>query len=171
MKNYLIYISLFCFSLIAINPLLAKVELHNFNTPQQQKLYKKLSEELRCLVCQNQNLADSNAELALDMRQKTYQMVIEDKSESEIVDYWVTRYGDFVLYNPPFKSSTLILWVGPFLLLLLALYLGKKIVQGNKKESEEISTKTSEQSIQDHKKIQELLSDNFDSSDNNSSSK
>jgi len=170
MKNYLIYISLLCFSLIIINPVLAKVELHDFNTPQQQKLYKKLSEELRCLVCQNQNLADSNAELAQDMRQKTYQMVIEEKSESEIVDYWVTRYGDFVLYNPPFKSSTLILWVGPFLLLILALYLGKKIIKGNKKDSEQLSSKATKQSVQEHKNVQKLLSDDSDDSDENSSS-
>jgi cytochrome c-type biogenesis protein CcmH len=163
MKNYFIYISLLCFSLIPINPVLAKVELHDFNTPKQQKLYKKLSEELRCLVCQNQNLADSNAELAQDMRQKTYQMVIEDKSESEIVDYWVTRYGDFVLYNPPFKSSTLILWLGPFLLLILALFFGKKIIQGSKKATEEASVKESQQSAQAHKNIQKLLSDNSDS--------
>jgi len=164
MKNYLIYISLLCFSLIPINQVLAKVELHDFNSPEQQKLYKKLSEELRCLVCQNQNLADSNAELAQDMRQKTYQMVVENKSETEIVDYWVTRYGDFVLYNPPFKSSTLILWVGPFLLLILALFLGKKIIQGSRKRTESVSTQTDK----DHKTVQKLLSDD---SDNNSNSK
>lgn len=161
MRNYFIYISLLCFSLIPFNQVFAKVELHDFNSPQQQKLYKKLSEELRCLVCQNQNLADSNAELALDMRQKTYQMVIEDKSESEIVDYWVTRYGDFVLYNPPFKSSTLILWIGPFLLLILALYFGKKIIQGSKK-TEQFTPKAVQQSVQDHKNIQKLLSENSD---------
>lgn len=159
MKKYLISITVICLCLIPASQLLAKVELHEFNTPQQQKLYKKLSEELRCLVCQNQNLADSNAELAQDMRQKTYKMVIEEKSESEIVDYWVTRYGDFVLYNPPFKSSTLILWLGPFFLLILALFFGIKIVQASKKRSAPLSAQASEQSEKDHQAVQKLLSD------------
>ena len=70
-------------------------------------------------MCQNQNLADSNAELAVDLRRKTYEMVSQDKSEKEIADYMVQRYGDFVLYRPPLNSNTLLLWVGPFIILLI----------------------------------------------------
>ena len=98
----------------------AKVETYTFDTPEQEESYKRLTFELRCLVCQNQNLADSNAELAQDMRRKTYEMVSEGKSEKEIVDFMVTRYGDFVMYRPPLKSSTMVLWFGPVILLAIA---------------------------------------------------
>lgn len=95
----------------------ARVEVYQFETPEQETSYKRLIEELRCLVCQNQNLADSNAELAQDLRQKTYEMVIAGKDEQAIIDYMVQRYGDFVLYRPPVNATTLLLWVGPFLIL------------------------------------------------------
>ena len=110
-------------------PAFAAVETYEFDTPQQETLYKDLIEELRCLVCQNQNLADSNAELATDLRRKTYEMVKQDMEREEIVDYMVQRYGDFVLYRPPVKSSTLLLWVGPFLIMLVGLYVLFRVVR------------------------------------------
>jgi cytochrome c-type biogenesis protein CcmH len=76
-----------------------------------------LEEKLRCLVCQNQTLADSNAELAGDLRREVRDQVAAGRSDEEIVAYLVQRYGDFVLYEPPFKATTALLWVGPFLLL------------------------------------------------------
>lgn len=79
---------------------------------------KGLAEELRCLVCQNQTIADSNAPLALDLRNQIRGQIAEGRSDSQIREYMVDRYGDFVLYRPPFKASTAILWVGPFALLL-----------------------------------------------------
>ena len=103
--------------LLAGMPVFAAVEVHEFDDPAQEARYKKLIAELRCLVCQNQNLADSNAELALDLRNKTYEMVRAGKSEEEIVGYMVQRYGDFVLYRPPLKTSTVLLWLGPFLIM------------------------------------------------------
>lgn len=81
--------------------------------------FKKLAEELRCLVCQNQSLADSNADLAVDLRREVETMMTQGKSDAEIKDFLVVRYGDFVLYRPPVKSSTAMLWFGPFLLLLI----------------------------------------------------
>jgi cytochrome c-type biogenesis protein CcmH len=77
----------------------------------------KLSEVLRCLVCQNQSIAESQAELALDLRGQVREQLAAGKSEQEVVDYMVARYGDFVLYQPPVKASTLVLWAGPGLLL------------------------------------------------------
>ncbi len=154
MKNLTILLILFCFA-FSVTTLLAKVELHKFENNDQHLLYKKLSEQLRCLVCQNQNLADSNAELAQDMRLKTYQLVVENKSENEIIDYWVTRYGDFVLYNPPFKSSTFILWVGPFALLILALFFGKKIIQRSTTSSDSNKNKDKDA----HENIRKLLTE------------
>ena len=78
-----------------------------------------LSEKLRCLVCQNQTIADSNAELAADLRRQIHEQIAAGKSDKEIVDYMVARYGDFVLYQPPVKSTTLLLWAGPLLLLAI----------------------------------------------------
>jgi len=76
-----------------------------------------LSSELRCLVCQNQTIADSNAELAVDLRNEIREKIQTGMSDAEIKEFMVSRYGDFVLYRPPVKNTTLILWVGPFLLL------------------------------------------------------
>ncbi|MFZ3086464.1 MAG: cytochrome c-type biogenesis protein [Methylotenera sp.] len=79
---------------------------------------QRLSEELRCLVCQNQTLADSHAELAEDLRQEIREMAAKGMSDQAIIDYLVVRYGDFVRYRPPLKPSTVMLWFGPFALLL-----------------------------------------------------
>jgi cytochrome c-type biogenesis protein CcmH len=82
-----------------------------------------LSHELRCLVCQNQTLADSNAPLAVDLRNQVREQLAAGASEQQVIDFMVARYGDFVLYRPPFKASTLALWLGPFALLALGAFL------------------------------------------------
>ncbi len=107
--------------LLLLVPLVAgaAIEVHKFDDPGQEKLYKSLISELRCLVCQNQNLADSNADLAKDLREKTYEMVVAGKSKEEIIDWMVARYGDFVLYRPPLQRNTLLLWGGPFVIFLV----------------------------------------------------
>jgi cytochrome c-type biogenesis protein CcmH len=87
-----------------------------------EKRLQGLSEELRCLVCQNQTIADSNAELAQDLRREIRGMIKEGKSDKEIIDFMVTRYGDFVLYRPPVKGITLLLWGGPVGLMLFGLF-------------------------------------------------
>ena len=79
---------------------------------------QRLSEELRCLVCQNQTIADSHAELAQDLKQEIREMAAKGMSDQAIIDYLVARYGDFVRYRPPLKASTLLLWLGPFALML-----------------------------------------------------
>lgn len=99
----------------------SSIETYTFESPEQEALYKRLIKELRCLVCQNQDIADSNAELAQDLRRQTYDMVSKGASRDDIIDYMVKRYGDFVLYNPPFKLKTIMLWLGPPLFLLLSL--------------------------------------------------
>ncbi|MDZ7754290.1 MAG: cytochrome c-type biogenesis protein [Gammaproteobacteria bacterium] len=97
------------------------VEPLSFSSPEAERRYKNLIEELRCLVCQNQNLAASDADLAKDLRRETYNMVEEGKTEGEVIDFMVDRYGDFVLYRPPVKSTTLLLWLTPLLLALAGL--------------------------------------------------
>jgi len=85
--------------------------------PAAEARLKHLAVELRCLVCQNQTLADSNAPLAEDLRREVREMIAKDMSDKEIIDFLVARYGDFVLYRPPLKATTTLLWVGPFILL------------------------------------------------------
>ena len=103
---------------IVMGTAFAGVEVHEFEQAEQEQQYNRLIAELRCLVCQNQNLADSNAELAQDLRQEVYEMIQNGASDQEIVNFMVARYGDFVLYRPPFKTTTAFLWIGPFIILI-----------------------------------------------------
>ena len=96
----------------------AAIEERHFTNPELEKRYYALIAELRCTVCQNQNLADSNADLAKDLRSKTAEMLEQGKSNQEILTFMSDRYGDFILYRPPFRSDTALLWLGPVLLLL-----------------------------------------------------
>jgi len=107
------------------------VEINEFSSAEQEREYKKLVNELRCLVCQNQNLADSNSELAQDLRKEVYQMLEKGNSNDEIIDFMVARYGDFVLYKPPFKPVTFLLWLGPFVLLFLAVLVVAYMIKNN----------------------------------------
>jgi len=91
--------------------------------PVAEKRLQEMSAELRCLVCQNQTIADSNAELAQDLRREIRGMIKEGKSNAEIIDFMVVRYGDFVLYRPPLKGITLLLWGGPLALMLFGLFM------------------------------------------------
>jgi cytochrome c-type biogenesis protein CcmH len=89
--------------------------------PALEKRVMAISEELRCLVCQNQSLADSHADLAIDLKNQVREKLKQGMSERQIVDYMVERYGDFVLYRPPLKATTFLLWFGPFALLVAGL--------------------------------------------------
>lgn len=98
------------------------IETRKFDTPQQEAAYRQLINELRCLVCQNQNIADSNADLAKDLRNQTYDMLMQGKTKQQVVDYMVARYGDFVLFRPPLKATTVLLWAGPFLIFVIGVF-------------------------------------------------
>ena len=89
--------------------------------PELEKRVLRLSQELRCLVCQNETLADSRADLAVDLRNQVREQMRAGKTDKEIIAFLTERYGDFVLYNPPVKPSTYLLWFGPFLLMLAGL--------------------------------------------------
>ena len=110
--------------LLAAAPLLAfaKDAIPTEQDPVAAKRAVGLSEQLRCLVCQNQSIAESNAELALDLRRQINEQIAAGKSDAEILDFMVQRYGDFVLYRPPFKATTVLLWLGPAALLLLGFW-------------------------------------------------
>lgn len=93
-------------------------DLRSFDDPEKQAHYEHLIEELRCLVCQNQSLADSDADLARDLRNEVYDIIQSGKSEDEAIRFLTDRYGDFVLYRPPVKPITWLLWGGPLLILI-----------------------------------------------------
>ncbi|EDX88978.1 cytochrome c-type biogenesis protein CcmH [Alcanivorax sp. VBW004] len=99
-------------------PAFAAIDVYQFDNEQQEQRFRILSEELRCPKCQNQSIADSDAGIAQDMRTRVHTMILEGKSDEDIVDYFVSRYGDFVSYRPPVNAGTSILWLGPILLLL-----------------------------------------------------
>ncbi|KJY91170.1 cystathionine gamma-synthase [Vibrio neptunius] len=96
----------------------ATIQIYEFENLEQEQQFKELGNTLRCPKCQNNTIADSNAELAVDLRQKVYEMTKEGKSKQEIVDYMIARYGNFVTYNPPFTMATSILWLGPIFVLV-----------------------------------------------------
>lgn len=103
-----------------------------FADQAQEQRYIDLITELRCLVCQNQSLADSDADLAQDLRAEVYEMMQQGKENSEITDFLVSRYGDFVLYRPPVKSSTLLLWFTPIAFILIAIIALVRNLSANK---------------------------------------
>ncbi len=97
------------------------IELREFSSEVEERRFRSLTEELRCTVCQNESLAESDAPLARDLRRQIHHQLQAGRSDSEIRDYMVERYGDFVLYRPPFAAHTMILWFGPVILLLAGL--------------------------------------------------
>ena len=96
-------------------------EPRGFSSPEHEERYYTLVDELRCLVCQNQTIAESNADLASDLRREVYRMVEDGRSGEEIAGFMVARYGDFVLYRPPLRGGTILLWAGPFVLAAIGL--------------------------------------------------
>jgi cytochrome c-type biogenesis protein CcmH len=108
-------------------------------TPEMDKRVSALANELRCLVCQNQTLADSNAPLAVDLRNQIREQLAAGKSEQHVMDFMVARYGDFVLYRPPLKLTTLALWIGPFLFLALGIWLLMRRVARRRAPEPELS--------------------------------
>jgi len=104
-----------------------------FSNQDDEQRFNELIRELRCLVCQNQSLADSNADLAQDLREEIYNEMLDGKSDNEIITYLVARYGDFVLYRPPMKPVTYLLWLGPALFLVIGVFIAVSFLTRRKK--------------------------------------
>ncbi len=115
-----IWLALICLTLAALSTQAKEAEPLAQNEATEKRLVA-ISSELRCLVCQNESLSASNAELAQDLRREIRTLINANQSDSEIMDFMVSRYGDFVRYRPPLKTSTLLLWFGPLLLFVGAL--------------------------------------------------
>jgi cytochrome c-type biogenesis protein CcmH len=101
-------------------PVFAAINAYEFQDPAQEQRFHNLIAELRCPKCQNQTIADSNAPLSQDLRQRVYEMIQAGRSDQEIIDFLVARYGDFITYRPPFRPVTWVLWFGPFAFVALA---------------------------------------------------
>ena len=115
MKKTWLFLTALLFSSVAFS----SIDALNFSSPQQESNYHQLTQSLRCPQCQNNNIADSNATIAVDMRGKVFELLQEGKSKNDVVDYMVARYGNFVTYDPPMTAGTLVLWIAPLLLVLL----------------------------------------------------
>jgi cytochrome c-type biogenesis protein CcmH len=129
----LLAVGLLCLRLL---PAVAGVEMFDFSGNVEEQRFMTLISQLRCLVCQNQSLADSDAELAHDLRVEVYEHLQQGQSDQQVIDFLVSRYGDFVLYNPPVKPSTYLLWYGPFVLLALGLLMLVKNIRQRGRQSE-----------------------------------
>lgn len=127
------------------------LEEFTFQSPAQEHQFRELIGKLRCLVCQNESLAASQADLAQDLREEVYHMMQEGKSQDQIIEYLVARYGDFVLYQPPIKPSTYILWFGPFVLIGVGGFLLLRALQRKKRESD------SDLTVAERDRIEQLL--------------
>ena len=121
---------------------------------QAEARLKALAVELRCLVCQNQTLADSNAPLAEDLRREVREMIAKNMSDQEIIDFLVERYGDFVLYRPPLRVTTMVLWIGPFLLLAVG---GAVLFLALRRRQRDLPDAVVSEA--DHQRVEQLLSD------------
>lgn len=117
--NFIVLVLTMTLSIAALAQRAPVQEPMIFENPQQEERFKQLTSELRCTVCQNQNLADSDAQLAHDLRAQVHEMLLAGKSDDEIKQFMVDRYGDFVLYRPPVQENTYLLWLAPIALMLI----------------------------------------------------
>ena len=145
---------------------MAAIEAVQFKDAVSENRYRNLIAELRCLVCQNQNLADSDADLAKDLRRKTAEMIKAGKTDAEILQYMQTRYGDFVLYRPPFSGTNALLWLGPFVLLLIAGFVVFRMIQRREQSSLATSAGPDEEAVRI--RVRNLLQDAPDQTSSNS---
>lgn len=125
MKRWLIMVV----AALSVSPVAAIDTGKAFDDPELQARYEKLISEVRCLKCQNQSIKDSNVFLAADLRREIRRMIAEGKTDPEIIDFLVTRYGEFALYRPRTSGKTLVLWLAPFLLVLLGVFALYRVVR------------------------------------------
>jgi len=160
MKKLFVTVALF----LCVNAWAAPMETFEFESEAQEKTFRKLSDELRCLVCQNQSIADSNAGLAEDLRAEIYGMLQAGKNEEEIKEFMVDRYGDYVLYEPPFEPMTWLLWFGPMLIFIIGIFYARRFIA--QQNASDVSDELSSEDIERIKSLQSEL--NFPDQNKNS---
>ena len=122
MRQYLLIIVI-VLGLFVGQQAIAGFDNFDFSGDITEKRFQNIVSKLRCLVCQNESLAGSQAELAKDLRREVYDLMSSGKTDKEVIDFLVSRYGDFVLYEPPIRPSTWLLWIGPFVLFAIAFFM------------------------------------------------
>ena len=142
-----------CLVLVCALPAVAVIETYEFSNPELEQRYRTLSAELRCPKCQNQNIADSNAPIAQDLRKLLYEQLEAGAGDEEILDYMVARYGEFVRYRPRFSGATIGLWLAPVVLLLAGLLLLALTLRGGRRPD----GRTGDLSEEEQRELQELL--------------
>ena len=150
-QNYMVLLLLVFVSSSA----LSVVEVREFSSDQLRDRYQVLANELRCPKCQNQNLADSNSPISVDLRTEIFRLLEEGKSDQEIIDFLVARYGEFVMYRPPVKKTTLMLWLAPGILFLFGII----IVLAIRQRQSHRSLTASELDGDELQRLDELLGD------------
>ena len=144
-------------ALLIAQPVLAKEAAPLAEDPAVEKRLTNIAEELRCLVCQNESLAGSQADLAKDLREEVRGLIKTGKSDEEVKDFLVSRYGDFVLYRPQVKPATYALWAGPFVLLLIGIVVLVSFLRKRSKQVEQIEDEPLSEA--DRKRAEALLKD------------
>jgi len=155
MFNKLLFISISALLLLLSNSVTASpVETFEFNDEVTKIRFQELSKELRCPKCQNQNLADSNSPISADLRRELYELLQQGKADSEVINFMVGRYGEFVLYRPRVSSVTYILWFGPAFLILIGIIVVIVIVRKKPTSPEKLAL-----SAEQKDKLKQLLDD------------
>ena len=126
------------------------IDTFEFDTTEQEQTFHDLTKQLRCPKCQNQNISDSNAQLAKDLRNKTYELVKEGKNEEQVIEYMVARFGNFVRYDPPMTPATIFLWLGPLLFVLIGFYFLYVQIKRQKQQNAHLDP-------DEEKRLQEIL--------------
>jgi len=120
-------------------PFAESVEANDFETIDQQSRYTQLIENIRCPVCQGQSISGSNSELAKDLREKVYEMILDSRSDADIYSFMVERYGDFVVYKPPLNIKTFLLWFAPLMIMVFSLFFLFRSTRQNKEKTVSLS--------------------------------
>jgi cytochrome c-type biogenesis protein CcmH len=155
-RLFVLFLSLFI-SLSTVQA--ATLADYTFDAPEQAEDFRTLIEEMRCLVCQNESLAGSNAELAVDLRNEIYEMMKSGQSKDDIINFMVARYGDFVLYNPPLKPSTYPLWFGPLIIFIIGAVVLSRILRRKN------ITRETELSAEEEQRLNRLLNQSTENRD------
>ncbi|WP_040975453.1 cytochrome c-type biogenesis protein [Necropsobacter massiliensis] len=137
----------------------ATIDALDFSSAQQEKDYQILTQELRCPQCQNNNIADSNATIAVDMRAKVFELLQEGKSKQDIVEYMVARYGNFVTYDPPLTVATVILWAAPAALIIFGIFFIVRRKPQRTATRTQCDTDNSALNAEQQRRLQALLND------------
>jgi len=150
-----------CCLLVLTVPALAIQDIELSNTEDEPR-FNELSNVLRCMVCQNQSIADSNAELARDFRNQVKEKINAGQSNDEIVDYMVQRYGDYILYKPPFNMATALLWTGPFLLVIAGFIIIFRIYRRQRRARPEDAPDTDAEDSKQQARLKAMLDNEGD---------